>query len=164
MDEISKKALDFAFDVTKQLITLSTAILTLSTALIGKVFSTEALSVNKTMFMLALSFFVVSIIAGMFTLLLLTGTLGDSNTTVDRSSIYRTPVRVASGLQMLFFVIALILSVVFIGCSIQGSSSAQKHSSEIKEEVDTARCIKIIKTSEYVVSGNRIDTLYIKDK
>lgn len=74
MEENQKKAFDFAVDLTKQLITLSSAIITLTVTfskdIIGKVDSS-----NRYLLLFSWIFFIVSILLGLLTLMALTGNL-----------------------------------------------------------------------------------------
>ncbi|HEY9007886.1 MAG TPA: hypothetical protein VIM75_17220 [Ohtaekwangia sp.] len=74
MEETQKKAFDFAADLTKQLITLSTAIITLTVTfskdIIGKIDSS-----NRYLLLLSWVFFIISILLGLLTLMALTGNL-----------------------------------------------------------------------------------------
>ncbi len=74
MEETQKKAFDFAADLTKQLITLSTAIITLTVTfskdIIGKIDSS-----NRYLLLLSWIFFIISILLGLLTLMALTGNL-----------------------------------------------------------------------------------------
>lgn len=46
-DDLIKKSYDFAADLAKQMITLSTAIITLCVAFTGKLFTSESASANS---------------------------------------------------------------------------------------------------------------------
>lgn len=74
MEENQKKAFDFAVDLTKQLITLSTAIITLTVT-----FSKEIIggidSSNRIILLVSWVVFILSIIMGILTLMALTGNL-----------------------------------------------------------------------------------------
>ena len=74
MEENQKKAFDFAVDLTKQLITLSTAIITLTVT-----FSKDILGgvddSNKYLLLTSWIFFIISIFLGVLTLMALTGNL-----------------------------------------------------------------------------------------
>lgn len=108
MDERTKKAFDFAQDATKQLLTLSTGIvaltITFSKEFIGNVpFSARPFAIW------AWAVFVVSVVCGVWTLLSLTGEL-------DRGSgdgVYGWNVRLPSLIQVVTFLTALTLTVIF---------------------------------------------------
>lgn len=75
-DQRITKSFDFAADVTKQLITLSTAIISLCVAFTDKIFSSSAAQSHSTVLLIALLLFVASIIFGIITLMALAGHLG----------------------------------------------------------------------------------------
>ena len=193
-DERIKKSYDFAADLSKQMITLSTAIITLCVAFTDKVFTSEAAQANSSWLIWSLGVFVVSISVGVFHLMGLTGQLGNEDlvqattttetpatpqagstaqagtrpgesggTPVNNSdvSIYSPTNRITSLIQVLTFVAGLALALTYLGKSIQ-STPAEKVQTE--ESVDTTKCIKILRTSEYVIiNGERADTLYLLD-
>ena len=74
MEENKKKAFDFAADLTKQLITLSTAIITITVT-----FSKDIIGViddsNKYLLLFSWIVFIISILLGLMTLMALTGNL-----------------------------------------------------------------------------------------
>ena len=193
-DERIKKSYDFAADLSKQMITLSTAIITLCVAFTDKVFTSEAAQANSNWLMWSLGVFVFSIAVGVFHLMGLTGQLGKEDVdqattqavvpttpqagattqTETRSgegtetsannndvSIYSPTNRITSLIQVLTFVAGLALALTYLGKSIP-STPAEKVQTE--ESVDTTKCIKILRTSEYVIiNGERADTLYLLD-
>ena len=197
-DERIKKSYDFAADLSKQMITLSTAIITLCVAFTDKVFTSEAAQANSCWLMWSLGVFVVSISVGVFHLMGLTGQLGKEDETqntippephvapqagapaqagnehgVGESragtpvktnndvSIYSPTNRITSLTQVLTFVAGLALALTYLGKSIP---SAPIEKEQPKEVVDTTKCIKILRTSEYVIiNGERADTLYLMD-
>lgn len=189
-DERIKKSYDFAADLSKQMITLSTAIITLCVAFTDKVFTSEAAQANSNWLMWSLGVFVFSIAVGVFHLMGLTGQLGKEDVdqattqavapttpqagattqTETRSgegtetsannndvSIYSPTNRITSLIQVLSFVVGLALALTYLGKSIP-TTPAEKVQTE--EAVDTTKCIKILRTSEYVIiNGERADTL-----
>lgn len=196
-DERIKKSYDFAADLSKQMITLSTAIITLCVAFTDKVFSSEASQANSTWLMWSLVVFVVSISVGVFHLMGLTGQLGKEDTAQDKAhpenqkdilntpasktvnengdgelsegtpvnnndvSIYSSTNRVTSLIQVLTFVTGLALALTYLGKSIH---SALIENEQTGKAADTTNCIKILRTSEYVIlNGERADTLYLMD-
>lgn len=193
-DERIKKSYDFAADLSKQMITLSTAIITLCVAFTDKVFTSEADQANSNWLMWSLGVFVFSIAVGVFHLMGLTGQLGKEDVdqattqavapttpqagattqTETRSgegtetsannndvSIYSPTNRITSLIQVLSFVVGLALALTYLGKSIP-TPPAEKVQTE--EAVDTTKCIKILRTSEYVIiNGERADTLYLLD-
>ena len=190
-DERIKKSYDFAADLSKQMITLSTAIITLCVAFTDKVFTSEAAQANSIWLMWSLGVFVVSISVGVFHLMGLTGQLGKEDvaqnathqdsqaaaqegnenrdgesreeTSVSNQdvSIYSPTIRITSLIQVLTFVAGLALALTYLGKSIP-SAPAEKEQTE--KAIDTTNCIKILRTSEYVIiNGERTDTLYLID-
>lgn len=197
-DERIKKSYDFAADLSKQMITLSTAIITLCVAFTDKVFTSEAAQANFSWLMWSLGVFVLSISVGVFHLMGLTGQLGKEDepqsTTPPESPVARhvgtpaqagnenggdeqrtgTPVktskdvsiysptnRITSLIQVLTFVGGLALALTYLGKSIP---SAPIEKEQPKEVLDSTKCIKILRTSEYVIiNGERADTLYLLD-
>lgn len=107
LTESQKKAFDFAADLTKQLITLSTSIVTVS-LLFGKDFPRQNL-----LAVWAWTFYLVSTIFGLWTLMALTGTLAPLNppsTSFDLGFNVRLP----SALQIVAFAIAVVLTIIFV--------------------------------------------------
>ncbi len=74
MKENQKKAFDFASETTKQLITISTAIITITVTFSKEIIGGADTS-TKILLMVAWGLFLFSIIFGVFTLMALTGTL-----------------------------------------------------------------------------------------
>ena len=124
MDDREKKSFDFAGDVTKQLITLSIGIMTLCIAFTDKIFSYEAARSNSCLIFAALTFFAVSIISGILTLLKLIGIIANNHSNNEDSSIYDSATRFFSVVQIVTFLIAVICSMSFVGCSL---SKGQKN-------------------------------------
>ena len=71
------KSFDFAADITKQLIALSTAIISLCVAFTDKIFSSDVAQSYSGWLLASLISFVVSIILGILTLMALAGHLGN---------------------------------------------------------------------------------------
>lgn len=201
-DERIKKSYDFAADLSKQMITLSTAIITLCVAFTDKIFTSEAAQSNSIWLMWSLGIFVFSIAVGIFNLMGLTGQLGKGNvsqkrttaqsqqqnhpeaedethigntedparqgdvrnvnettTSIDDVSIYSCTNRATSLFQVSTFVIGLTLALIYLGKSI---SSAPAEIEKTEELADTTKCIKILRTSEFIIlNGERTDTLYL---
>lgn len=158
-DERIKKSYDFAADLSKQMITLSTAIITLCVAFTDKVFTSEAAQANSIWLMWSLGVFVVSISVGVFHLMGLTGQLGKEDvaqnathqdsqaaaqegnenrdgesreeTSVSNQdvSIYSPTNRITSLIQVLTFVAGLALALTYLGKSIP-SAPAEKEQTE----------------------------------
>jgi hypothetical protein len=107
MQEYQKKSFDFAADLTKQLITLSTSIVTVS-LLFGDHFPRESL-----LAVWAWTFYLVSSVCGLWTLMALTGTLAPlkpPRTDFD----LKFNVRLPSSLQIATFGVALVFTIVFV--------------------------------------------------
>lgn len=190
-DDRIKKSYDFAADLSKQMITLSTAIITLCVAFTDKLFTSAAAQANSGWLLASLIVFVVSISIGVFHLMGLTGQLGKEITTStpptapatqqetengtavqteshssqsdnDDVSIYSSTNRITSLLQVLSFVAGLALALFYIGRSIP--SVSEKPVKE-KDAIDTTRCIRILRSSDYtIVDGKKADTLYLLDE
>ena len=190
-DDRIKKSYDFAADLSKQMITLSTAIITLCVAFTDKLFTSASAQANSGWLMASLIVFVFSISIGVFHLMGLTGQLGkethgspiaDSTQPSDPAaqpahdhsqnnlaageneddvSIYSPTNRLTSLFQVLTFVIGLTLALFYIGRSIP--SSSEKPTKQ-EETVDTTKCLKILRSSEYVIlNGEKADTLFLFD-
>ncbi len=107
MDERVKKAFDFAADLTRQLITLSTAIIAAVVTFYDK---TGQASLQNSKLSYSLYAYLISIVFGLLALMALTGTLGKD----EQPDIYKTNIRLVSGLQIVFFLIATLL-IILIG-------------------------------------------------
>lgn len=182
-DDLIKKSYDFAADLAKQMITLSTAIITLCVALTGKLFTSESARDNTLWLLWAMICFVVSIAVGIFALMGLTGQLGsqspqptpqantqnqdenwnkEQNTQTEGQgsniSIYNTTNRITSSVQVITFVIGIVLAVTFIW----RSSNVPVSSDNSILKVDEKKCLRIIRTTDYVLdNGMRVDTVYV---
>lgn len=147
MDEREKKSFDFAGDVTKQLITLSIGILTLCIAFTDKIFSSEAAHANSWLIFVALSLFTISVLCGILTLMKLTGTIARNprnreqlilnqntpsidNSNSTNSNIYDACTRIFSGVQMFSFLLAIIFSMSFVGCSLSKKQNVGEQKTE----------------------------------
>ena len=111
MDEQVKMTFSSASDITKQLITLATGVLALEITfakdVIGKLDSSAKCLIGLS-WVLLLS----SVIAGVWTLLALTGSLAKESALTSQS-IFNRNVRIPSILQVLLFLGGLILTVWF---------------------------------------------------
>lgn len=105
--EPQKKAFDFAADLTKQLITLSTSIVTVS-LLFGDHFPRQSL-----LAVWAWTFYLASTVCGLWTLMALTGTLAPLSA-APASYDLGFNVRLPSALQIGAFAVAVILTIVFV--------------------------------------------------
>lgn len=146
MKENQKKAFDFAADTTKQLITISTAIITL-TVTFSKDILGNSVDSPKTLLICTWAVFIVSIICGVLTLMTLTGTLqpmtkakSDENDLADKEitevddcsniNINNKNIRYFSIVQSLMFIAAIIMTGVFGYLSLNVKKSKENHSKE----------------------------------
>lgn len=107
MQEYQKKAFDFAADFTKQLITLSTSIVTVS------LLFEDHFPRQSSLAAWALTFYLISSVCGLWTLMALTGTLAPLKAPPIDFDI-RFNVRFPSTLQIATFAIALLLTIIFV--------------------------------------------------
>jgi hypothetical protein len=107
MLEYQKKAFDFASDLTKQLITLSTSIVTVS-LLFGDHFPRQS-----RLAMWALTFYLVSTVFGLWALMALTGTLAPVKLPPEDFDLHGN-VRIPSGLQIAAFGLAVGFTIAFV--------------------------------------------------
>jgi hypothetical protein len=142
-DEREKKVFDFAADLTKQLITLSTGIVTLTLLLSKDVVGPRLLAV------LAWAFFLLSTLFGLWALMALTGTLApikdsitkagrkklrasatNANGSADESQMLAIDmnVRLPSGLQIGTFGVATVLTLVYVFVAFSRPSLPDPHS------------------------------------
>lgn len=110
LSDAAAKAFDFAQDVTKQVLTLATAIIAL-TITFFKNFAGHATYDAKVIMGCSWIAYLVSVILGLWTLMALTGTLQPLSSANTRLSIQGMNVRLPASLQLFAFFIALILSV-----------------------------------------------------
>ena len=110
LSDATAKAFDFAQDVTKQVLTLATAIIAV-TITFFKDFAGHATYATKVVMGCSWIAYLVSVILGLWTLMALTGTLQPLRPVDARLSIQGSNVRLPAFLQLIFFLIALILSV-----------------------------------------------------
>ena len=111
MDEVTQKAFDFASDLTKQLITLSTAILTLTAVLTKLIFERVPKRMMPTL-RAAWMFYLASILFGIAHLMALTGTLArPPSGKLTAESIYGSNARIHSLGQVITFLLGTILII-----------------------------------------------------
>lgn len=150
-DELKKKAFDFASDTTKQLITLSTALIALSITFKGN-FSNGG---NETLLLICWISFFLSVLFGIGTLMALTGTLEKCTEECEnpvKLSIYGANVKRPTLFQILFFLIGLLMLGIYGGQTIY-----------TKEKTTESNEIKIIKETSYkFVEPQKTDTIEIK--
>lgn len=106
-----EKAFDFAQESTKQLITLSTAVIALTITFLTDVVK-DAPAGSAPYLQAAWIFYLVSIVFGVFTLLALTGTLGRPDEG-ETPAIYARNIVLLSMSQVLCFFAAIALTLVF---------------------------------------------------
>ncbi|MEI6142156.1 MAG: hypothetical protein WCP85_22975 [Mariniphaga sp.] len=151
MKENQKKAFDFAADTTKQLITIATAIITL-TVTFSKDILGGAENAPKTLLIWTWAIFICSIIFGVMTMMSLTGTLQPLKKNVtpmtptlptpqtsqpnvspiadnecDEININNSNIRFLSILQVLFFLTAIIMTGVFGYKSLNSKNMNTEH-------------------------------------
>jgi hypothetical protein len=181
MKENEKKAFDFAADVTKQLITLSTAIITI-TITFSKDIINFADNSAKNYLLLAWILFIATVFFGIWTLMALTGTLqpmkkdsnqiqsqdnteantnvtptAPQNNSVDSNcSINTGNIRIPSILQILCFIMALSFTITY------GYKSLNNTKTDINEQTNENE-LRIIRKIEYTVKpDSTIDTMIVK--
>lgn len=120
--EINEKSFDFAADVSKQLITLATGVITLTITFSEKIIESPSNSSNILM-LLSWVCFGVSILFGIMTLMALTGILGKQSEGTLRPSIYTKSVTLPAIIQIIAFLIALVLSIWYGYNSVSTSES-----------------------------------------
>ena len=103
------KAFDFAQDTTKQLLTLSTGVITLTITFLKDV-TKDAPHDSLGFLHAAWVLFLISIVSGVFVLMTLTGVVASEGAV---ATIYRGNVRLLSIVQILTFLLALAGVLVF---------------------------------------------------
>ena len=163
------KSFDFAADITKQLIALSTAIISLCVAFTDKIFTSNAAQTHSTILLVALLCFVISIVLGIITLMALAGHLGNprekknngeqQGPKQEQSPIYQGNVRLASMGQMFLFIGAIMVAMVYVW------KASSVPNTDIKATQDIDKYLKVVRVSEYTIEdGQRIDTFYLDSK
>jgi hypothetical protein len=107
MDEKQKKAYDFASETSKQIITLSTAIITVTITFLKDIVKTIP---TEDIFLLKWAWlaFLLAVLGGIWTLMGLTGSL--VSTSMDQIG---SNIRIPASLQVLAFLIGLALTILF---------------------------------------------------
>lgn len=188
MEEKERIKLSFSFagDVVKQLIALSTAIVTLCVALTDKLFSSEAAQSHSIWLLIALGLFVLSILFGLLTMMAMTGTLGKPeeknnertapNPTgehteeteqeaadVNKGTIYQGNIRTLMFCQLATFFLAIILAVVFVVVA-----ACSKPNNEVGKEmpaIEQANSIQVQRTSSFaLIDSLQVDTVRVEMK
>jgi hypothetical protein len=111
MDESSKKAFDFAADLTKQLITVASAIVTLTV-----IFSKDTPAAARGWAYAAWFCFLLSILLGLGTLMCMTGELqpkANNGVGKDNPSIWKRNITAFSAAQIFVFLVAISLTAYF---------------------------------------------------
>ncbi|HEY0784860.1 MAG TPA: hypothetical protein VGD62_03255 [Acidobacteriaceae bacterium] len=107
MDEQIKKAFDFAADLTKQLVSLSTSIVTV-TLLFSKDFQQHSRYAKS-----AWVCYLLSTLCGIWTLMALTGTLAPGKAAAPTLQIGAN-IRLPSGAQIAFFGLATVFTLLLV--------------------------------------------------
>lgn len=110
---VGKMAFDLAGDLAKQLITLSTAVLTLSITFTKDIVKEPS---KGPLHLLKLSWLVylLSICCGIWTMMALTGTLMPRNSPATGPALtFGSNVRIPAGLQILAFIVATVLIIIY---------------------------------------------------
>jgi hypothetical protein len=111
VDEQIKKSFDFASDVTKQLITLSTGTIALTITFL-KEFAQSTSPLLRQCLSASWLLFLLSVFCGLWTMMALTGSLAPRDTG-GPATIRGRNVTVPSILQIVFFLAGLVLTIVF---------------------------------------------------
>jgi hypothetical protein len=110
MDDRRKKSIDLVADVTKQLVTLSAAIVTFMTTIYK-----QEIHDHEPGVLLSVGFAVASVIGGLVVLALLAGTVADiSGIQESEISVSDPRIKWPALLQMILFVFALIILIGFV--------------------------------------------------
>lgn len=112
MEENIKKAFDFAADLIKQLITLSTAIIALTVTFAKDIFPESGDCFLDWLVAAWIAYF-LSIFFGVWALMALTGTLDPLNANNRGLSIQGGNCRLPTGLQILAFLAGLALTITY---------------------------------------------------
>lgn len=146
MNDRQKKAFDFASDLTKQLITLSTSIVTITLLFSNNLTGPRALAV------FAWAFFLISTLCGLWALMALTGTLAPANdpNLPDNTNVVIGPnARIPSTFQVIAFAIATVLTLIYVFLAFCGSSPPASASSPGTQAAEPAK-----DTWRFAVSGD----------
>ena len=143
-DEKIKMSFGFASDIAKQLIVLSTAVISICVALTDKLFTIDAAQSYSKFLLIAIVLFVLSILSGLLCMMAISGTLGkpesdqkdqqereqgdsekSQNKNAYKETIYQSDIRSFMISQIGFFFLAIIFSVVFVFCSVKDHPSSE---------------------------------------
>ncbi|HTW24950.1 MAG TPA: hypothetical protein VMD78_15190 [Candidatus Baltobacteraceae bacterium] len=120
MNDRQKKAFDFASDLTKQLITLSTSIVTVT------LLFSNSLTGPRMLAVFAWAAFLVSTLCGLWALMGLTGTLApadDPNLPDGTNVVIGKNTRIPSALQVFAFGFATVLTLAYVFLAFSGPAS-----------------------------------------
>jgi hypothetical protein len=109
MDERARKAFDFASDLAKQLIALSTSVVT-----VAMLFSDHF--PRSGWAKAALMCYLLATLSGIWSLMALTGTIATKSEAFTVDAIYRPNVRIPAAIQVMFFGLATLFTLVFVMC------------------------------------------------
>jgi hypothetical protein len=112
MDERAKAAFASVSDTSKQLITLATGILGLEITFSKDIIGSDICYTYLRILGSSWVCFLLSIVAGVWLLLAVTGTLGKGAMPTSETT-YQTNIRIPAFIQILFFLVGLVLSVWF---------------------------------------------------
>jgi hypothetical protein len=110
-NERNKKAFDFAADLAKQMVTLSTGIVTLTL-----LFSHDIHALKRFWAVVAWCFYLLSTLCGLWTLMALTGTLASENAREQKGSLIPlgTNIRTPAKAQVVTFGLASMSTLIFV--------------------------------------------------
>ncbi len=111
MDEQTKAAFTSAAETSKQILSLATGVITLEITFLKDV-ALKAPFCLRYLLGTSWILLLLSVVAGVWALLALTGTLGSSSQ-LNPASISGTNIKVPAALQILLFLFGLLLSVAF---------------------------------------------------
>ncbi|MDQ3622268.1 MAG: hypothetical protein M3463_07245 [Verrucomicrobiota bacterium] len=112
MDDQRQKAFDFAQEVSKQLITLATAVIAVSLTF-GADIATCATGNARSFLIWSWSLLLVSLVFGLWTLMALAGNLETASASSTTPSIRTANVTIPAVAQILLFLAGLVLAVLF---------------------------------------------------
>lgn len=123
MTEDTKLAVEFASDLAKQIMTLSTAVITATISFTKDIVS--AASAKAVRFLrLSWVFFLLSLISGVWTLMALTGSLASKGGGLSGTSeLLALNVRLPASLQIVSFLLGVLFVILFGRSALLGGSS-----------------------------------------
>jgi amino acid transporter len=132
VNERLKKSVDLVADLSKQLITVSTGIVTVTLLFSKDLFGPKCIAVA------AWIFFLLSTVCGLWALMALTGTLApsDENPPTDEDFVIGGNVRHASAAQIITFGLAVILTMAYVVFAFSGPTPQ----AQTMGACDTAPC------------------------